>query len=169
MKRVMRTLLILLILCSIAATAIAITDRQQLATCLNTCSSIDSIPPISNSTPSPKLANDAGIEISGLIIDETRSKAGRDFYDLFYRQWIPPADQFAYTIIVKELPARGRVSRVSVHLNDELLTQRVLQPRNDIIEAQVNYTIRILNAHIRKGNALQQQLENEDTQGSGIF
>ncbi len=173
MRHCFCTLLILFLFCppihKLAAKEKSLNIQEALTTVYWYCSTVDSLPPPQTNSLPKHLPSAIDVEISGLIIDETRTKTGRDFYDLFYNRWIPPTHFKAYTITVKELPARGRVSRIALLLNDKVLTQRVLQPRFDIVEAQVNTAIRLLNAHISKENSLQRQLENEDQQGTGIF
>jgi len=109
------------------------------------------------------------IEIGGLIIDESISKMGHDFYDLFYSQWIAPEVGFGYTIYIKERPVPGLGSIVSVKVNDsEVLSQRI-QPRYDMIESVAEYAIRRLQTYLHNYEAIQKQLGGEDLSGSGLF
>ncbi|MEL6864392.1 MAG: CsgE family curli-type amyloid fiber assembly protein [Bacteroidota bacterium] len=142
---------------------------------------------LSNGRPSTQLSNTSSVqkakppptsgptqssdelEIDGLIIDETRTKIGRDFYDMFYRGWIPPANVKDYIVVVKELPSRGRVARVSIFVNEEEVSRRVIQARADMIETQVGYAIRHINRHFANKVSVRKELEDEDQQGSGIF
>ncbi len=109
------------------------------------------------------------IGIDGLIIDETRSKMAHDFYDLFYRKWIPPQGVSDFIIYIRELPSRGRISRVAMAVNDDIILQRNLSPRYDLLEQQVNLAIRVLTRHLKKKESVKDQLGNEDAMGSGIF
>lgn len=132
------------------------------------------IPPVSNNTTTPKpnekesIAVDV-LEIDGLIIDETRSKNGRDFYDAFYNKWSAPKDARDFSITIKELPSRGRSARIAVEVNGNLLFQRFLQPRQDIIELLAEQTVNVIHSHLKKSEKLKSELESEDQQGSGIF
>lgn len=109
------------------------------------------------------------LEIDGLIIDETRSKVGRDFYDLFYSKWTAPTNAKDFIITIKELPSRGRMTRISLLINDNQLFTRVLQPRHDIIEALANQLVVAVGRHLQKDTNLKRQLESPDQAGSGIF
>ena len=116
-----------------------------------------------------KHASDA-LEIQGLIIDETRSKIGRDFYEIFFRKWIPPKDSNGdFIIIIKELPAFGRSSRVSIEVNNIPLSTRNLNPRLEFVEEQVNASIRQVRNYLSQRSKISKDLENEDTSGSGIY
>lgn len=84
------------------------------------------------------------LEIDGLIIDETRTKIGRDYYEVFYNQWEAPAGAKNYTIKIKELPSRGRGAQIQVFVNDEKLIHRSLQPRQEMIEDMANRSVSAL-------------------------
>ena len=74
------------------------------------------------------------LEINGMVVDETRSKHGRDFYDLFYTSWSEPEESYAYTIRIEEKPGRGRGTVIVVRVNDEIVYQSQLQPRYEVVE-----------------------------------
>ncbi len=110
------------------------------------------------------------LEIQGLIIDETRTKVGRDFYEIFFRKWIPPNNAPKdFTLIIKELPSFGRGGRVMVEVDQQSLGIVNLSPRIDQIEEQVNYNIRRARSYLSSRSKLSSDLENEDQSGSGIY
>ena len=75
------------------------------------------------------------LEIDGLILDETRSKIGKDFYDTFYQAWQQPQDAYGFTIRIIEKPVPGLGSLIEVNVNQTLAYQARLQPRAETIEA----------------------------------
>jgi len=117
-----------------------------------------------------KTTNFDAIEIQGLIIDETRSKIGRDFYEIFFRKWIPPnGSKGDFIITIKELPAFGRSSRIALDVDGQSLGIRNLTPRLEYVEQQVNSSIRQARKYLTQRSNISRDLENEDTSGSGIF
>jgi len=116
-----------------------------------------------------KIRNTDVLEIEGLIIDETRSKTGRDFYDQFYGKWIAPRGVSDFTITIRELPARGRGARVAVEVNGNTIIQRMLQPRLDIIELLAEQSVNVVKKHLVDRENLKNDLEEGDQKGSGIF
>jgi curli production assembly/transport component CsgE len=86
--------------------------------------------------------------INGLVVDETRTTIGRDFYQVFYDAWVAPENSINYTIVVEEQPVPGRGTRLIVRLNDEVAFDTRLQPRYEQIQeaalAAVSYTRRAL-------------------------
>jgi len=81
--------------------------------------------------------------ISGMVIDETRSKIGRDFYDVFYQNWTAPEEVSGFTITISEQPAPGLGTIVSVKANDTETFRYRLQPRYDIIKQAGQYAVRL--------------------------
>ncbi|MDR9365924.1 MAG: CsgE family curli-type amyloid fiber assembly protein [Balneolaceae bacterium] len=82
------------------------------------------------------------VELDGLVTDETRSKIGRDFYDIFYQQWEAPPNSSNFTIVISEQPTPSLGSLVSVSVNDEQIFRYRLQPRYEVIEQVATYAVR---------------------------
>lgn len=76
----------------------------------------------------------SALEIDGLILDETRSKIGKDFFDTFYQSWVKPKDTYGFTIRIVEKPVPGLGSLLEVMVNGTIAFQSRLQPRADLIE-----------------------------------
>ena len=126
---------------------------------------------VANPTVVKKTRNTAtdAIEIEGLIIDETRSKTGRDYYEFFYGKWIAPQGVSDFTITIKEIPARGRGARISVEVNGNLLIQRMLQPRLDVIELLAEQSVNAVKKYLVDNEKLKSDLEAGDQKGSGVY
>lgn len=75
-----------------------------------------------------------GVTVGGLVVNETRTALGRDFYDVFYRAWTPPEDVTSYTVRIQEQPLPNLGSRVQVFVEDALIFQTHLRPRYEVIE-----------------------------------
>lgn len=109
------------------------------------------------------------LEIDGLIVDETVTKSGRDFYQVFYSLWEPPPNASNFTIRISEKPARGIATVVMVDINDSRVIETPLQPRYDIIEAIARQATRSIYNYLLNYEQVQQQLSDDDLSGSGIF
>ena len=126
-----------------------------------------------------------------LVLDNSRSKIGRDFYDAFFRHYaelpkaastIAPADSTqkvspnleldlnAFIVTIDELPAFGiGTTIISITLNDQLIWQNYVQARSDIIEAYAFNAAEVTNQYVVNFQEVQRSLESEDQKGSGIF
>lgn len=73
--------------------------------------------------------------VLNLVVDETQTRIGRDFYDLFYSIWeFPPSDGQHQTVTIQELPVPGAGTRVIVMVEGETAFETQIQPRYDVIE-----------------------------------
>lgn len=81
----------------------------------------------------PISASRDGITLTGLVIDETLTRHGREFYTAFHQSWRSPTKQGIYTIVIREQPAPGRGTQVSVWVNDTALYRARLIPGGDVL------------------------------------
>ena len=77
---------------------------------------------------------EARLGIIQLVVDETVSRAGAQFYDVFYQLWRPPPGASFSTLVLSEQPVPGQGTLVSVRLDGEVVFQSRLQPREEVIE-----------------------------------
>lgn len=113
--------------------------------------------------------NELALEIKGLVIDETITKIGHDYYELIYQQWEAPRTEMVYTIYMREQPQPGFGSRVNIAVNENVVIDRFLLPRYDILEEEAQYAVQQLKQYIGNYNQLLQDLTEEDKQGTGIY
>lgn len=105
---------------------------------------------------------ESGFEFGGLVIDNTRTRAGRDLYDIFYSQWEGPPGAGDYYIKLEEFPGRGRTTRLVVWLDDERIVETNLQPNYEYLEGLAGYVNsrleRILRERAEAGENLDEEL-----------
>lgn len=110
------------------------------------------------------------LEIGALIIDNTFSKAGNDFQQLFNTRWNWPtqqADQFIIT--VTERPSFVNSTIVEISVNELKVFEGFLQPRYDVLEQVVDQAIGISTQYILNYEDVVKELSGEDLSGSGIY
>jgi len=117
----------------------------------------------------PVKSNDVEIEIDGLLIDDTKTKAGKDFYDLFYNEWEAPGDAKNYSITVSEKPFRLTSTLIVISINDDIVYQAILQPRQDLVEAQAEEGIATTQDYLANYEEITKQLNGDDMAGTGIY
>nr|WP_230392275.1 curli production assembly/transport protein CsgE [Pontibacter sp. FD36] len=98
------------------------------------------------------------MEVDGLIVDETITKVGRDFYEIFHNKWEPPLFAKNFTILIKEFPTRGNGALVQIQVNEELIFEQQLQPRYDVIEELAGYGVAVAIEYL-ENDRLRQQLD----------
>ena len=95
-----------------------------------------------------------GFVINGLVIEETLTKAGRDFYRYFYSEYYNRGIISAMNITIEEAPGRGRTTRISVKVGDDLVWQFFSQPRKEFLKQMAQTALNRAIAHLQR---LQQQ------------
>ena len=109
------------------------------------------------------------LEIDGLIIDETKTKIGRDFYDIFYTNWQRPRNINGFTVYIREMATPSSGSWVWVVVDENIVYQTMLRPRYDVIEEAARYSVTAAQQYLLQYSQDQRQLSGEDMSGSGIY
>ena len=109
------------------------------------------------------------IEIDGLIIDQTLTKIGHEFYEYFYTQWEAPEKIRDYTIFITEKITMLSTSQIWIDVNDMTIYQQLLKPRSEEIEKAVKIAIRTTLQFLHQYDQDKKQLAGEDMAGSGIY
>ncbi|SMD36855.1 Curli assembly protein CsgE [Reichenbachiella faecimaris] len=109
------------------------------------------------------------VEIDELIVDQSLSKSGHDFYEIFYSQWIWPEVDGFFTIYIKERPARANSTQVQVYVNELLVFENILQPSYESLVSLSDYASRYVRRHIVSYEEVLRELQGEDMSGTGIY
>ncbi len=105
-----------------------------------------------SASPDPRPST---ITIDGLVLNETRTRMGTNFFDIFYSRWTPPENARNFTITVKEQPMPSLGTRVVVNLNGQPVFQTRLQPRYEYIEQAALRAVQITWRRLQRGQARQ--------------
>lgn len=100
-----------------------------------------------------------GPESAGLVLDQTLTKLGRDFFELFYGGFEPPLGVSEYTIVVTERPVRAGSALVAIALNDVDLVEMPLPPRYDQMTEVVAEAIDIVKSQLAEDQRVSRQLD----------
>ena len=105
-------------------------------------------------------ASDEGLEITGLILDETKTKPGHDFYDYFNTHW-QEVKGLDYSIAIQELPDTQRLSFLNIQVNGTTVFRARLNPRPDIVEETAKQAVSQVNYYLMRKKITQKRLEEE--------
>lgn len=97
---------------------------------------------------SEKVEREASSELNGLTIDETKTKVGKDFFDLFYIKYSQIPNKSNSTITITELPTRGTSSQINIVMDDRVVYSFPTNPSEDYLEEQIDYSFRYINDFI---------------------
>lgn len=98
-----------------------------------------------------------GVYATGLIIENTITKTGRDFYRLFSQDYLNRGIKTNKNILIEEVPGRGRNTRITVKVDDQLVWQFFAQPTRKILLQNKDVA---MDRTIRQLQYLQQQKNN---------
>lgn len=115
-------------------------------------------------------ANDPlDLEIGEMVFDETITKVGRDFYEIFFNNWSNPTLIKDFSITVKERPMPGVGTQITVTIDDFELVKQFIRPNQEMIEMLAEYTVGRATQYLVNYQEIQAQLQSEDQTGTGIF
>jgi len=100
-----------------------------------------------------------GMESQGLVMDQTISKLGRDFYDLFYATFEAPAGFDDFTILLVERQARANNAVVALIVNDTELFELPLAPGTDAMEESARSAVDAAVGFLVQAQNISKQLE----------
>ena len=103
-------------------------------------------------------ATDEGLGIPGLILDETKTKQGRDFFEYFNLRW-QEVEGLSYTIEIIELPDRRRGSFISVKVDENRVFMERLNPT--MVEESAQRAVRRVGGYLIQKLIAQENLEQE--------
>ena len=108
------------------------------------------------------------LEITGLIMEETMTKIGYDFYEYFFLFWEAPQGISVedYNILISEKASPMWGSWVRVDVDETTVWSRVLRPRSEEIEDAVKEAIGTTQQYLH--NYEQYQFKSKDMVGSDI-
>jgi hypothetical protein len=104
-----------------------------------------------------KVEEDVVFELRGLTIDETKSKIGKDFYDIFYIQYSQIPDKSNSAITISELPVRGTNGQINIEMDDKVIYSFMTNPSEDYLKEQLANSLR----YIKEFNAKKNLIKNE--------
>lgn len=113
---------------------------------------------------------DPSLNLGVMVVNETRTRIGAEFYDMFYQSLNIPPGQETATVIVTEEPFRARMTRLNITVNDVDVVQTILRPNTgDYLEELVNNSVQRVSYYVQNFKEVQESLNGEDLSGSGIF
>ncbi|MCW4452323.1 curli production assembly/transport protein CsgE [Kaistella sp. BT6-1-3] len=96
-------------------------------------------------------------ELKGITIDQTKTKAGKDFYDLFYLEYSKLPEKISSVITIDETPTMGRGSQISIGLEDRTLYSFIANPSEDYLSEQATLSVKIILDYNRKKSLIRNE------------
>lgn len=88
------------------------------------------------------------IELKGIVVDQTKTKAGRDFYQLFYSNYLSYNINSEHIITISELITLGNNTKINVSILDQIIFTFFVKTQYDYLrsmsDSALNRTMRYL-------------------------
>ncbi len=111
---------------------------------------------IEERTPSASEEEGDGIEIRGIVVDDTKTKFGRDFYEYFFTLYNNSGLNGDKIVKIFEKFGRARTTIIEVFVEDEMVFQFITRPKDDYLEAMARNSLRMV---FRQFKQLERQQE----------
>lgn len=80
--------------------------------------------------------------MEGLVVDESKTKFGKEFYDQFYSIYQQYPKKHKFIILISELPFRGQTSIIQVKIDQETIYEFYTNPNEEYTIQQVSVALR---------------------------
>ena len=74
-----------------------------------------------------------GVEITGIISDETKTKMGKEFYDTFYNEFNQLKINSSKMIVVEEELTNVRTTRIRVKVDNDVINEFITKPDEEFL------------------------------------
>lgn len=99
------------------------------------------------------------IELSGLTIDNTKTRFGQQFYESFFKKYNQLPQKYEGTVTVTELPSFARNSRITVSLDDQVIYSFTTPPEEEGMDAEAGRTMAFLAEYSKRNSIRDQQFK----------
>ncbi|MGJ1267611.1 CsgE family curli-type amyloid fiber assembly protein [Sphingobacterium spiritivorum] len=98
-----------------------------------------------NSMADSKGESSEDYTIKGIVIDNTKSKVGKEFFDMLYAQYSQLNEKCAFTITLRELPSFSNNGIISIEVEDlTIFTLRAI-PNDEYLNLQLQLCLQQIN------------------------
>jgi len=91
-----------------------------------------------------------GVVIRGIVLDETKTKSGRDFYKLFYSLYSGSNINGRKIVTIKEILVMANTTGIEIKVGDEIVYSFIAKPGSEYLKDQSNAAIKKVYLHFQK-------------------
>ena len=119
------------------------------------------------------LAQGGEVEIDGLIIDQTQTRIGQEFYQNFVTFWEAPPGIEDYNILITEManPTWGSWIWIEIGglVSKEIVYRETLKPRLEEIEETAKKGVEVVREYLYRLIEYGKEVTEKDMSGTGIY
>jgi len=91
-----------------------------------------------------------GFILRGVVIEDMKTKAGNDFYDMFYSSYLSNNINGEKIVKIEEKIAIANTTQINVLVGDEVVVQFFVNPRTQYLKSMVDNSIYRVNAYFQR-------------------
>jgi len=85
--------------------------------------------------------DETSLLIEGLVVDESKTKFGKDFYDNFFSVYNQYPTKYKFIILISEMPYRGQTSIIQVKIDQDVVHEFYTNPNEEYLKYQVGMAL----------------------------
>jgi hypothetical protein len=98
-----------------------------------------------------------GVVLSGIVVEDTKTKPGSDFYKIFYQSYLAQKIKTNEIITIKEVFALGRNTKLEVKVGSVNIFEFFLRPKEDFLKEMSRYTMTRVIDYIKRQSKIVQR------------
>ena len=88
--------------------------------------------------------NADGLVLRGIVVEDTKTKLGSDFYKMFYLEYLQNNINGREIVTIKEVLAIGNNTKIEIYVGDNIVAEFIVRPQNDyLIEMRNQALVRV--------------------------
>ncbi len=97
-----------------------------------------------------KQTEEDGFILRGMVIEDTKTKAGNDFYDMFYSSYLTNNINGEKIVKIEERLAIANTTQINVLVGDEVVVQFFVNPRTQYLKSMADHSIYRVNSYFQR-------------------
>ena len=90
---------------------------------------------------------ESSLLMEGMVVDESKTKFGKDFYDSFYSLYNQNPQKFKFIILISEMPYRGQTSIIQIKVDQDVVYEFYSNPNEEYSQYQVGMALRTISKY----------------------
>ena len=97
-----------------------------------------------------KASTEDGVVLKGIVLEDTKTKPGRDFYTMFYATYMANNINGKKIVSIKELLAIGSNTKIEVKVGETVVFEFFVRPRQEYLKTMTDVAIRRVHLHFQQ-------------------
>lgn len=99
------------------------------------------------------------ISFKGIVVDETKTKAGKDFYQLYYTNYLSQNINSEHIITITESITMGNNTKIAIQTGGNIIYEFFVQTKYDFLKSMSETTLRITIKYLEHLKLNQQRIQ----------